>query len=141
MPAIGTSNPQVRAALWSLLSADAPLLALGMTGVFDIAGIPKRQLFPYIVLGEMPQEKQDDTFGLRGYDAPLLIHLWDESHSSERLYKMLGRLNVLLHRQQLTLSSQANVGIWYVNSMMLPEPEGIILHLTARYRIYTQEAL
>src|SRR5579885_3663887 len=99
MTAVGTSNNQIRVAIYTLLHGDATLQGL-VTGVFDLGGVPENQAFPYVVLGESTElsfsAEWGDTFDTRGYNNTLSVHLWDQARGFQRLYTILARMNVLL---------------------------------------------
>ena len=139
MTAVGTSVSQVQAALYTKLTGDVTFMGL-VTGVFDMAALPENQTFPYVTLADVT-EVQDDTLDYRTYDGSYLLHIWTQARGFKQAQTILARMNILLHRQVLSLFSQSHIGTWYLNAQQIEDEDGITQHVAPRYRILVQEPL
>jgi hypothetical protein len=139
MTAVGTALSQVQGAIATKLKGDSTLMGL-VTGVFDMAALPENQAFPYVTLADTT-EVQDDTLDFRTYDGTYLLHIWTQARGFKQAQTILARVNILLHRQVLSLSSQSHIGTWFLNAQQIEDEDGITQHVAPRYRIVVQETL
>jgi hypothetical protein len=139
MTAVGTATGQIQEAIYQKLTNDATFMGL-VQGVFDMANVPENQAFPYVTLADTT-ETQSDTLDTRTYDDTFLLHIWTMTRGFAQAQSILARMNVLLHRQPLSLFSQAHIGTWYLNAQQTEEPDGLTQHVAPRYRILAQESL
>lgn len=137
-----TSLAEIPAAIYAKLVPggvlDSTLAGLGVTGVFDFRAVPENQAFDYITLGDA-SEMPDNTFGRRGYDSKILLHIWSRAIGSKTANSILARLNTLLDQQPLSLATQSHVYTMYDWSNRIADPDGLTLHVPVRYKIFTQE--
>jgi uncharacterized protein DUF3168 len=136
----GTALQQIQTAAYNALANDSTMQEL-VTGVFDVSNVPENQAFPYITVGNQATETQTDTFDTRGYDDTFVIDIWTQTRGFQQARAILARMNQLLHRQPLTMSTQSHIGTWYLSAVELEDPDGITQHVTPRYRMFNQESL
>lgn len=137
-----TALSEIQQAIYDALvpggTLDATLAGLGVTGVFDLQGIPENQSFDYITIGnalEIPW----NTLGLRGYQLTYTIDIWTRQRGTKNVDAMVARINDLLDQQHLMLPTQSHVGTLYDRAQHVLQPDGLTLHVPLRYIIYTQE--
>lgn len=139
-----TAHEEVQHAIYNLLTvSNAPepgLAALNVVGVFDFRGVPQNQPFDYITLGDATELPQN-TLGRRGYLLSMMLHIWSRQGGTQQGSNILSRLNKLLDQptQPLTLASQEHVYTMYNGAHWLADPDGLTLHIAAKYQIYTEE--
>lgn len=134
---------EVQAAIYATLvpagTLDATLSGLGITGVFDVRGVPQGQAFDYIVIGDT-REQPFNTLGRRGYVSLCNIHIFSRAPGTKTPFSVLTRINTLLDQQPLTLATQTHVGTMYQgNQPPFTDADDLTTHLVASYQITTQE--
>jgi hypothetical protein len=117
---------------------DATLASLGVVGVFDIRGVPENQAFDYITLGKI-QERPNNTFGRRGYDDTVWVHIWSRALGTKNVEGMMARLNVLFDWQPLSMATQTHIFTMFDWSDVFEDPDGLTLHGVVRYKTFSQE--
>ncbi len=96
----GTALEDAHAALYGVVSTDAPTLAL-VTGVFG-GDAPTSQSYPYITFGNK-SEVPFRSFGkLADKDIEFIIHIWSMSENDEESLAILKVLNEALDGKTLT---------------------------------------
>jgi Protein of unknown function (DUF3168) len=116
----------------------AGLAALGIVGVFDIRAVPENQPFDYLTIGDAT-ELPMNTMGRRGYLTTTTVHFWSRALGTQTADLVIAQLNVLIDQRDLTLATQSHVYTMYDQSMTIPDPDGLTMHTTVRYKIFTQE--
>ena len=139
MTSTQTSTGELQAAIYPVLSGDATLTTLGITGVFDFGGVPNGQPFPYITIGEAT-EGPFNAFQKRGYLSRIRLHIWDNSPGFKRAQSILARMNTLIDQQQLTLATQHFVYLLFQQAHLMNDP-GLdnLRHVVCEYETFTQE--
>jgi hypothetical protein len=95
-----THQQATQAALYSALTADAPLMAI-VQGVFD--GPDQNQAMPYITLGENTATP-DDLIIETGGQLTFTVQFWDKAQSFSRLKQIMDRAVLVLHRKTLMIA-------------------------------------
>lgn len=137
-----TAAEEVQAAIYEKLSPseiiDSTLAGAGWTGIFDIRDVPQGQAFDYVTLGDCIQTPKN-TLGRRGYLLHFTIHLWSRQYGTSFTNIAIARINELIDQQPLTLATQTHVYTMFDQSQSTPDPDGLTLHTTLSYMIYTEE--
>lgn len=137
-----TSLSETQTAIYNVLvpagTLDTTLSGLGVLGVFDFRAVPENQAFDYITIGDSI-ESPDNTFGRRGYNSIINLHIWSRALGTKTANSILAQLNKLLDQQSLTLTTQSHIFTMYEWSQRIADPDGLTLHVSVRYRLFTQE--
>lgn len=132
----------VSSAIYNILApGDAPepgLAALGVTGVYDLRGVPQNATFDYIIIGDCI-EQGENTLGRRGYMLTYTIRVWSRGRGTSYATAIISRINQLLDQQPLTLSGHTHVFTMLIRDSWRADPDGITVQGAVQYKIYTQE--
>jgi hypothetical protein len=138
------ASSEIQTAIYNKLSPagviDSQLAAQGFTGVFDIRNVPEGQSFDYITIGDS-LERPKNTLGRRGYLARTIIHIWSRQAATAPTTAAAARMNALLDQRPLTLATHTHVYTMFDDLLIPPDKEkdGLTLHSTLIYMIYTEE--
>lgn len=124
----------IQTAVFNKLDKDTQLSSL-ITGVFD--EVPEKQAYPYVEIGDITQTPFR-TFGKKGYDTTVTLHIWNQHSGFKPLQDILVLLNDLLDEQPLTISGFKTVYLLFEHSIEIKDPDGITKHIAARYRLVVQ---
>ncbi len=139
---MATSELDIAQALYTTLHSASGVTSL-VTGVFDVNGLPEKQPYPYIVLGETTEGRHGDTFGRRGYDSVVMIHIWSVYTGKKESLIIHNAIHTVLDNQDIHLSANTLLSCQYDNgnTMMDNSTTIDIVHRIDRYRITTEEGL
>jgi Protein of unknown function (DUF3168) len=130
-----TALPLVQAAIFTVLSNDQALVALGAK-VYD--DIPDSPPYPYIAIGD-GTEILWDTHEHDGRELTQTLDVWSDAKGYAAPEAILDVMNRLLHHQVLPL-----VGATWIHSLCefaqpLRDPDlPRLRHIPARYRVWVQ---
>lgn len=125
-------------ALWPLqvavvtaLTGDTALAGM-VTGVFDEA--PDNQTFPYVAVGSIV-EVVDDAHDHQGLDTTVTIHVWSKKPGVKEAATIFAALDAVLDRQTLAVNGYSSVQIWHEQHETVRDPDPLIRHINAMYRV------
>ena len=130
-----TALGEIQNAIYSSLTGD-PTIMGKITGVFD--NVPGGQAYPYVVIGDA-KELSVDTFSRCGREITETIHVWSEAQGFEEAINILGDINRLLDRANLTLTGFITVRCAYESAETLRDPDGVRRHVPVTYKILVEE--
>lgn len=137
-----TASVELLPALYAKLAPggkiDSQLASFGFSGVFNWRGVPEGQPFDYLTIGDII-ERPKNTLGKRGYLSSVTIHLWSRQLSSKPSEQAIARLNDLLDQKPLALATQTHIYTMFDQAQLIADMDGLTLHSTIRYQIYTEE--
>lgn len=121
----------LQSAVYAALTGSTPLMAL-ITGVFD--EVPDGQTYPYVTLGSMV-ETADDAHDHQGLDSLVTIHVWSKKPGVKEAATIFAALDAVIDRQTLAVAGFSNVQIWQDTHMTVRDPDPLIRHINAQYRV------
>lgn len=121
----------IQKAIYDRILADATIMAR-IEGVFDSPEID--QAYPYITIGECTSVPWR-THSKPGEEVTVTLHIWSVYEGFKEALEILGDLNRLFGDKDLTVSGWDCCHSWFDFSDTIREPEGVVRHVVARYRI------
>ena len=122
-------------AIYDTITGDATIMAL-ITGVYDSPTL--NTPYPYITIGEctsVPWRNHSHP----GEEITVTIHIWSNYEGFKEALDINKRLNQLLGDQDLTVTGWNCVKSWFDFSDTIRDPDGVVRHVVARYRIRGME--
>lgn len=134
----GSAAWQVQQAVYSALSANAPLNALlGGARIYD--DVPHAAAYPYVTMGQTSSSDYG-TGSNDGEEHILTLHIWSSFGGRSEAQLIMGAIRDVLHTAHLALSGHALVNLRQQFSDVRREADGITIHGLVRYRAVTQPA-
>lgn len=134
----------LQTAIYSLLNTDTGSGGLRnvttplVLGIFDQAGVPEGQLFPYLTIGEFFSEPLT-TWGAEGEVVRALVHVWTRKRGYKDAFTILNRVNVLLGDAALTVTGYSLARSIFQEYNSVHEPLEDVEHVMGVYRVWLQE--
>lgn len=136
MSIIGIAD-EVTKSVYTLLSADATLLALATGGVHD--DVPEAQAYPYVELGETFETK-DSTFTADGRSLLIWIHVWSQYAGKKQAQEILARIGDLLDEVALVVTGAVVQSCEVEYTQVVRDPDGRTRHGIAHLRVSLAES-
>lgn len=125
-------------AIYAALTTDV-VLADKIKGVFD--SVPQGDPFPYVVIGD-GSAADFDTDDSTGYDADLMIHVWDRSHRGRRTVKGIqDDIHRILHRANPVVAGVHTVECFIEFTDSFQDSDGLTNHGVQRCRLIIDRSI
>lgn len=131
---------EVQKSVYQVLSSDATLTGL-VSGVFDgQGGVPEKQLFPYVTIGEFPMlDRSNHT--TRGYQTQLSIHVWYQENGRGRKVVQLIQKEIdrILHDQNICVDGWNIISLRAIFTDAIIDIDNVTLHGIQRFNLLIGE--
>lgn len=124
--------------LFEVLSTD-PVLSALVSGVFDT--VPQNQAFPFITIGETVFTDRSAHF-LRGFEAELTIHVWDQSENwgRKRVQNIQKEIDRLLHTIDICIDGWNIISLRQNTVEVIVDPDNVTMHGIQKFNLMIGEA-
>ncbi|MFE4717853.1 DUF3168 domain-containing protein [Streptomyces sp. NPDC056728] len=133
---MATALRPLQTAIFGKLSASSALTS--RAGVYD--EVPEPAPFPYVSLGSIT-ETPADAHDRQGLDALVTIHVWSKAPGFGEAYDIFAAVDAALDRVPLAVAGFADVSIRHEQHQALKDPDPLIRHINAQYRVWLTRSI
>ncbi len=127
---------ELQKAVYTRLHDDTTLMGM-VNGVFD--SVPQGTNFPYVAFGAV-KTKDWSTIGTSGVQVMLEVQAWSRERGRAECANILQRVHDLIHRANLTVTGRTLVDIYFTESEIRQENDGLTFRGVITFRANLQES-
>lgn len=117
------SAEELQRLLYATLTADAAVMALANRVYDKVSELPYGTKNSYISFGPT-DSVEDDAECITGVEVTCQIDVWSRADGALECKKLTDLVRKALHRQSLTLTTNALVDVWVTLTRVFPDPSG-----------------